>query len=85
MTLLSKTLLAAAMGASMLAFSASGASAAIVCTGHTCWHAAQAYEYPGEAHVIVHPDGWRWGPREHFSWREHEGRGYWSGDHWRAW
>jgi hypothetical protein len=24
-----------------------------------------------------------WG--EHFSWREHEGRGYWRGDRWTEW
>jgi hypothetical protein len=34
-----------------------------------------AYEYPAAARVVVHPDDWRWGPREHYSWREHEGRG----------
>ncbi len=28
------------------------------------------------------PDDWRWGAQEHYSWREHEGRGYWNGDKW---
>ena len=38
-----------------------------------------------EARVIVHPDSWRWGPSERFSWREHEGRGYWRSDDWVEW
>jgi hypothetical protein len=35
-----------------------------------------------KANVVVHPNDWRWGPQEHYSWREHEGRGYWRGDRW---
>jgi hypothetical protein len=82
MTSLIKTVLATAMGAGILAVSALSASAAIVCSGNVCWHTPGAYEYPPEAGVMVHPDGWRWGPNEHFSWREHEGRGYWRGEKW---
>ena len=52
------------------------ASAAVVCSGKVCWHAREAFEYPAAAGVVVHPDDWRWGPRERFVWREHEGRGY---------
>ena len=82
---LSKTVLGATMGASLLALSAASASAAIVCSGDVCWHSREIYRYPGEAHVIVHPDDWRWGPTERYTWREHEGRGYWHGDTWRDW
>jgi len=85
MTSLSKIVLGAATGAGILALSSMGASAAIVCSGNVCWHSQETYEYPGEARVIVHPDDWRWGPSEHFSWREHEGRGYWRGERWMNW
>jgi hypothetical protein len=33
----------------------------------------------------VHPDDWRWGANEKYTWREHEGRGYWRGDKWMEW
>jgi hypothetical protein len=85
MTLLRKALVGAILGAGALAFSAASASAAIVCTGDVCWHTHEAYEYPPDAQVVVHPDDWRWGPSEHFVFREHEGRGYWRGDRWTAW
>ena len=82
MTSLRKILFGAAMGAGALALSAAGASAAIVCSGNTCWHTQETYEYPAEARIVVHPDNWRWGASERFSWREHEGRGYWRGERW---
>jgi len=82
MTGLKRSLLGAAAGAAVLALSAVSASAAIVCTGNACWHTSERYTYPAEARVIVHPDNWKWGPSEHFSWREHTGRGYWRGDAW---
>jgi hypothetical protein len=77
-----KILLPLVLGAGVLAFSALNASAAIVCSGPVCWHTHEAYEYPSDAGVVVHPDTWRWGPGEHYSWREHPGRGYWRGDRW---
>ena len=80
-----KVILAAAVGAGALALSALNASAAIVCTGDVCWHTHETYTYPPEAKVIVHEDNWKWGPSEHFTFREHEGRGYWSGDRWTEW
>ena len=80
-----KVLIGAAMGAVCLAFSSMSASAAIVCAGPVCWHTHEAYEYPSDARVIVHPDTWRWGERDHYAWREHEGRGYWRGDSWVGW
>jgi hypothetical protein len=60
-------------------------SAAIACRGNVCWHVQDRYEYPPEARIIVHPDDWRWGRREHYVWREHEGRGYWRGGRWMQW
>ena len=70
------------VGAGALAFTTLGASAAIVCNEDVCWHTHTTYDYPATAGVRVHPDNWRWGPSEHFTWREHEGRGYWRGDRW---
>lgn len=83
MTSLRKTTLSLMMGAGVLAFSAVSAPAAIICNDNVCWHAQERYSYPPDAGVVVHRDNWRWGPREHFRWREHEGRGYWRGDRWR--
>jgi hypothetical protein len=85
MTSLRKALVGAVFGAGVLALSMVSASAAIVCSGSVCWHTHEAYDYPPTAGVIIHPDDWRWGPRDHFTWREHEGRGYWHGDRWMDW
>jgi hypothetical protein len=64
---------------------ASTASAAIVCNGAgACWHVKRAYTYPAEAGIVVHPNHWRWGARDHFTWREHTGRGYWRNGVWVA-
>jgi hypothetical protein len=82
---LRNAILCGAASAGLIAFSAAGASADVVCSGRVCWHTHDAYEYPRGAHVIVHPDDWRWGAREHFAWREHEGRGYWRGSRWMEW
>ena len=80
-----KTLTAAALSAGLLAGSAVSASAAIACSGNVCWHTHETYAYPPEAKVIIHGDDWRWGPDEHFAFREHDGRGYWRGDRWTEW
>jgi hypothetical protein len=85
MTALSKTLFGAAMGAGVLAFSVVSAPAAVACNDTVCWHTHQSYEYPPDARVTVHPDSWRWGARDHYTWREHEGRGYWRGNTWKEW
>jgi len=62
---------------------ASTASAAIVCNADgACWHVKRAYTYPAEAGIVVHPNRWHWGAREHFTWREHVGRGYWRNGVW---
>ena len=82
---LGKLLTIAGVGGSILAFSAVSASAEIVCSGDVCWHVKESYSYPPTAKVIVHPDNWKWESSEHYSWREHEGRGYWAGDRWTEW
>jgi hypothetical protein len=83
--MLRKNLAAAAIGAGVTVASTLGASATIVCQGHTCWHVHEAYDFPHEAGVVVHEDNWHWGPRERFAFREHEGRGYWRGGRWVVW
>jgi hypothetical protein len=85
MTLLRKSLLAAAAGAAVLTVSAVSASAAIVCSGRVCWHTSEHHQYPQHARVVVHEDNWKWGRHEHYKWHEHEGRGYWNGSHWTTW
>jgi hypothetical protein len=77
--------LAAAIAAGAAAVGVGSASAAIVCTRDVCWHTREAYDYPPDAHVTVHPDSWKWGPSDHYTWREHEGRGYWRDDKWTDW
>jgi len=64
-------------------FTASTASAAVVCNGEgACWHTHRAYNYQPGFGVVVHPDNWRWGANEHYAWHEHAGRGYWRGGAW---
>jgi len=83
MNLMIKTLAGAIIGAGILAGSSIGASAAIACTGNVCWHSHESV-FP-DAGVVIHRDDWRWGPRDHYVFREHEGRGYWRGDRWVNW
>jgi hypothetical protein len=85
MKLMTKTLAGTVLGAGILAASAMSASAAVVCSGNVCWHTHESYDYPPEARVVVHDDNWRWGPTEKFTFREHEGRGYWRGESWVGW
>ena len=85
MKLLTKAVAGAAIGVGVLAASAVTASAAIVCSGNVCWHTHERYEYPATAGVVVHEDDWKWGPSEKYTFREHEGRGYWHGDTWTTW
>ena len=80
-----KSLLVGAAMAGIFLASAPNASAAVAGVGPVCWHSHERYEYPPDANVTVHPDDWRWGKDEHYSWREHEGRGYWKGDRWTEW
>ncbi len=66
MKLLTKTLAGAAIGAGLLAASAVNASAAIACSGNVCWHTHEVYAYPPQAKIIVHDDGWKWAPSDHY-------------------
>jgi hypothetical protein len=81
----SKLLLSGALTAFALVASAVSASAAIVCSGLVCWHVTERYDYPADSRVVVHPDDWKWGPNERYTWRERSGRGYWRDDKWVEW
>lgn len=83
MNAVGNTLLATILGLVALSLSTAGASAAIACAADTCWHVHNTYHYPRAAHVVIHPNGWHWGPKVVI--RDHEGRGYWRGDHWVEW
>jgi hypothetical protein len=85
MTKTAKILAVALLGVGALVASVKTASAAIVCNGEgECWHVRRAYTYAPAYGVVVHPNSWRWGPGEHYVWREppHPGRGYWRGGVW---
>jgi hypothetical protein len=81
--LLKKSAVTTLLGASAVALLTTAASAAIVCNAdNECWHVKHPYKYRPEFGLVVHEDGWRWGPAEKFTWREHEGRGYWRNGVW---
>jgi hypothetical protein len=66
-----------------LAFTATAASAEIVCNREgDCWHVKTRHEYRPEWGLEVHPDNWKWREHEKYRWREHEGRGYWHNGAW---
>jgi hypothetical protein len=78
-----KSAMAAILGAAALGATASTASAEIVCNGAgDCWHVRDHYTYEPSFGVTVHPDNWKWTDRDHYRWREHEGRGYWRNGLW---
>lgn len=85
MKMLGKAASAVLFGTGLMVATTVTASAAIVCSGNVCWHTHESYSYPPEARVVVHEDNWKWGPSEKFSFREHEGRGYWRDDKWVGW
>ncbi len=65
----------------VLAFTATTASAAVVCNEiGDCWHAKEKYDYKPEFNVHVYGDDWKWADADQnkYRWREHEGRGYWG-------
>ncbi len=80
---MSKILIGALTGAGILALSANSALAYVACSGTTCWHVKEKYEYPRESKVIVHEDTWK--PEAGVTFREHEGHGYWKGSVWTDW
>jgi hypothetical protein len=78
---------AALLGATAIAFTATSASAYIVCNREgECWHVKHRHEYHPEFGLVIHTDDWRWRDRDrdHYRWREHEGegRGYWHNGVW---
>jgi hypothetical protein len=80
---LTRSALAALIGAGALAAASTAASAYVVCNGEgECWHTQEQYTYPTGFNVVVHPDDWRWRHRDHYRWHEHAGRGYWRGGVW---
>jgi hypothetical protein len=83
MTNSGKLAAALVLGLGAATLSATSASAAIACNAEgQCWHVRGHYSYPPSYGIVVHPDGWRWGPGEHYVWHEHPGRGYWRGGVW---
>jgi hypothetical protein len=62
-----KFLLGVTAAAGLLAVSVVNGSAAIVCAGPVSWRTHEAYDYPPDARVVVHPDDWRWGRDEHYT------------------
>ena len=44
---------AALVGAALLAFATTSASAAIVCSRDVCWHTHEAYDSPPDARVTL--------------------------------
>ena len=71
------------LGACGLALAATSASAGIACNAEgECWHFKGRHHFKPEHGVRVYPDSWKWGEKEHFKWREHEGPGYWHGGVW---
>ena len=74
----------ALMAAGALTLAATSASAEIACNEEgECWHIkGKADFYKPEHGIHIYPDNWKWGEKEHFKWREHEGRGYWKGGVW---
>jgi len=80
-----KSAIAGAIIAAGVALSATSASAYIACNGEgACWHVHRHayYNYRPAFGIVVHPDNWRWGRTEHYTWREHRGRGYWRNGAW---
>ena len=72
------------VAAGALALAATGTSAAVVCNAEgDCWHVkGEANFYKPEHGVHIYAGDWKWGEKEHYKWREHEGRGYWKKGVW---
>jgi hypothetical protein len=75
--------IAAIIGTAALTAMATTASAEIVCNrSGDCWHTRDHYSYKPSFGVVVHDNNWRWRDRDHYRWREHDGRGYWRNGIW---
>jgi hypothetical protein len=83
---LKKVAMSVLFAAGALAITASTASAEIVCNAEgECWHVHRHWGYHPGWGLVVHPDGWVWGPGERYVWREPpQGgpRGYWHSGIW---
>jgi hypothetical protein len=78
-----KLMLGAIVGAGALVTMTGSASAYVACNRYgDCWHTTSRYDYRPAFGITVHDDGWRWGHRDHYRWREHAGRGYWRSGVW---
>ena len=75
---------AALLAAGALALAAASASAEIACNDEgECWHIKGKVDFYKPEHGIhIHPDNWKWGEKEHYRFREHDGHGYWRGGVW---
>jgi hypothetical protein len=87
MKMTTKLAAAALISAGALAFTATGASADVVCNDSgDCWHVHNHYDYHPDWHLVVHPDGWAWADadHDHYRWHEPDGddRGYWHDGVW---
>ena len=82
----SKAVIGAVLAAGAVVFTASGASARVVCNREgDCWHTHDRATY-GQR-FEVHPDDWyfhqRWDQDKRRHWREsHEGHGYYANGVW---
>lgn len=76
-------ILSAIVGAGALTAMSGTASAYVACNRYgDCWHTSERYAYRPHWGIRVHGDDWRWRHRDHYRWREHEGRGYWRSGVW---
>ena len=67
----------------LLAMTATGASAAVVCNDEgDCWKVKEKYNYPPDVRLHVYDDDWKW-EGDKYRWRDPgPGRGYWRGGVW---
>ena len=69
----------------VLAMTATGVSAAVVCNDEgDCWKVKDKYDYPPAAHLQIYGDDWKWEGNK-YRWRDPgAGRGYWNKGVWSA-
>lgn len=70
--------------AGALAFSAAGASAAVVGNDEgDCWRVKERRDYDPGLKLRVHEDNWKWKDGEKYRWRDAgDGHGYYRGGVW---
>jgi len=70
----------------VLALTATGASAAVVCNDEgDCWRIKETHTYPPDVKLRIYDDDWKWGDADSgkYRWRDPgAGRGYWRGGVW---